>query len=125
MNPFEEGVTAALGLHAVLTRALADRVERTVQGMAYRFFYNPMWGFWGDRSAGPAGTYYHRSSSVGELFWHMFDQVLLRPDLMHKVHDLMIVDCIQGEHLVSGPSSLPRAADYSDHLPLVFRLDLD
>jgi hypothetical protein len=125
MNPFEDGLIGAPALHAVMTRQLAGRVERTVQGKAYRFFYNPMWGFWGDRTGGPPGTYYHRSATVGDLFWHMFDQVLLRPALMNLLHDLAILDTIQGQRLLSHPAGLPRAATHSDHLPVAFRLKLD
>ncbi len=125
MNPFEDGVTGALALHAVMTRKLAERVERIVQGARYRFFYNPMWGHFGDRTAGPPGTYYHRSPVVAELFWHMFDQVLLRPDLMGLLDDLAILDNIDGECLVTQPAGLPREVACSDHLPLAFHLNLD
>jgi hypothetical protein len=125
MNPFEDGMTGAPALHAVMTRQLAGRVVRTVQGKAYRFFYNPMWGCWGDRTSGPPGTYYHRAATVGDLFWHMLDQVLLRPVLMDFLHDLVILDSIQGERLLSTPAGLPRPNDCSDHLPIAFRLNLD
>jgi exonuclease III len=125
MNPFEEGVIGAPALHAVMTKKLAERKERLVQGTPYRFFYNPMWGFFGDRTTGPPGTYYHRSASVGDLFWHMLDQVLLRPSLMDRLRDLKILDTIGGEGLLTHPAGLPRNTACSDHLPLAFRLKLD
>ena len=125
MNPFEEGMTGAPALHAVMTRKLAERIDRVVQGTAYRFFYNPMWGFFGDRTIGPPGTYYHRSATVGDLFWHMIDQVLLRPDLMDLLQDLAILEGVGGERLLTQPAGLPRDTACSDHLPLAFRLDLD
>ena len=108
-----------------MTKKVAERLERVVQGTAYRFFYNPMWGFFGDRTIGPPGTYYHRSARVAELFWHMLDQVLLRPELMHLLHDLAILDNIRGQSLVTHPGGLPHNAICSDHLPLAFRLELD
>src|SRR4051812_34060314 len=120
MNPFEDGLTGAPALHAVMTRKLAERETRVVQGTAYRFFYNPMWGFFGDRTSGPPGTYYHRSPGVAELFWHLLDQILLRPALMGLLHDLAILDRIDGESLLTQPSGLPRDSVYSDHLPLAF-----
>jgi len=43
MNPFEEGMVGASGLHAVMARNVAGRGARTVQGRTYPFFYNPMW----------------------------------------------------------------------------------
>jgi endonuclease/exonuclease/phosphatase (EEP) superfamily protein YafD len=58
MNPFEAGVVNASGLHAMMTRALVKDGSREVQGREYPFFYNPMWGFFGDRTPGPPGTYY-------------------------------------------------------------------
>ena len=48
MNPFERGVAQASGFHAMMTRAEVRREYRTVQGRNYRFFYNPMWGMFGD-----------------------------------------------------------------------------
>jgi len=125
MNPFEPGVTAANALHGVMTRRIAEQIERRVQGKSYRFFYNPMWGCFGDRTDGPPGTYYHRSPQVAETFWHTFDQVLLRPDLMNQLEDLVILDHIRGEPLVTHPRGLPRADDFSDHLPIAFRLSHD
>lgn len=125
MNPFDNGVIGALALHAVMTRQVAARRERVVQGTPYRFFYNPMWGFLGDRTAGPPGTYYHRAAALHELFWHTFDQVLLRPDLMNLLQDLEILERIGSEDLITLPGGLPRHAEFSDHLPLAFRLQLD
>jgi exonuclease III len=125
MNPYEEGVTAAIALHAVMTRKIAERVERVVQGTRYRFFYNPMWSLFGDRTDGPPGTYYHRSARVAEQFWHMLDQVLLRPDLMDLLDDLAILDSVRGESLLTQGAGLPDKVAYSDHLPLAFRLNLD
>src|SRR5258706_4586876 len=42
MNPFESGVVAARGLHAVMSQEIALRKKRTVQGIDYPIFYNPM-----------------------------------------------------------------------------------
>jgi hypothetical protein len=49
MNPFQEGVVAANGLNAVMARRVAARRRtRVVQEREYPFFYNPMWGHFGD-----------------------------------------------------------------------------
>lgn len=42
MNPFESGMIGATALHAVMSRDVAKRLTRVVQGREYRFFYNPM-----------------------------------------------------------------------------------
>jgi hypothetical protein len=125
MNPFEDGVTGVNTLHAVMTKKIAGRISRVYQGRDYRFFYNPMWGCFGDRTSGPPGTYYHRAASPSELFWHILDQVLLRPDLMDNLADLAILDSIGGVSLLTQDAGLPRSVDYSDHLPLAFRLNLN
>jgi hypothetical protein len=80
MNPFEDGIVAANGLNAVMSRDVAARESRRVQRKDYTFFYNPMWGHFGDATDGPSGTFYRGSSEQVEYFWHMFDQVLIRPE---------------------------------------------
>jgi hypothetical protein len=123
MNPFEPGVVSAFGLHAVMTQDLARREERTVAGQPYRFFYNPMWGYFGDRSPGPPGTYYLRSSRPGQYFWNIYDQVLLRPALMDRLVGEAILDHDGTESLLTR-KGLPSEANASDHLPLSFQLDV-
>jgi len=125
MNPFEDGLAAATALHGVMTRKIAGKRERTVQAKPYRFFYNPMWGFFGDRTTGPAGTYHHGAATVGNLFWQMFDQVLLRPDLMNALQDLEILDRIGAQSLLTEKGGVPDRSVASDHLPLAFRLTLE
>ncbi len=91
----------------------------------YRFFYNPMWGSWGDRTVGTPGSYFHRAPTVAGLFCHVFEQVLLRPVLMDLRHGLAILDCIGGERLLTASTGVPRSTEVSDHLRLAFRLNLD
>jgi len=59
MNPFETGVVSAVGLNSVMSRRVASRETRTVQGREYRFFYNPMWSHFGDAGDDTAGSYYY------------------------------------------------------------------
>lgn len=63
MNPFDPGVVCAQALNAVMTRGLARAGERTVSQKRYPMFYNPMWGYFGDRTPGPPGTYFYRASA--------------------------------------------------------------
>ena len=122
MNPFEPGMVAAGGgLHAVMDRRIAARYARTVQRESYKFFYNPMWSYLGDRGDS-AGTFYYDSAQPVCYFWNVFDQVLLRPDLLeHFSHDqLRIVTEIGGISLLK--DGCPDKALASDHLPLVLDL---
>jgi endonuclease/exonuclease/phosphatase (EEP) superfamily protein YafD len=124
-NPFDPGVVGANALHGVMTRSVALRGARTVQGQQYSFFYNPMWNYFGDRSSGPAGTYYVDRSEHISYFWNMFDQVLIRPDLLNAFRNetLSIVTKVGGTTLVT-PNGVPDRRVASDHLPLLFQLDL-
>jgi endonuclease/exonuclease/phosphatase family metal-dependent hydrolase len=123
MNPFDPGMTSAHGLHAVMARDIARDETRTVNGRTFRYFYSPMWGCFGDRSPGPPGTYFYRQSTPICYFWHLFDQVLLRPSLMDALTDLHIV-VEDGEESLVTEQGRPRASSASDHLPLYFRLNL-
>ena len=127
MNPFDDGVSGAQTLNAVMTKQLAARGERQVRGKSYRFFYNPMWGHFGDRTAGPSGTYYFHSSTPTNYYWNMYDQVLLRPELMNALHDLRILTSDGVEPLVTQngrPKLSNKTSIGSDHLPLFFQLEL-
>jgi hypothetical protein len=125
MNPFEDGMVAAKGLHGVMSRSIAARGTRVVQGKEYPFFYNPMWSLLGDRETSPPGTYYYDNAEHTVFFWNMFDQVLVRPELLphFELQDLSIVQS-DGCNSFLCPSGVPDADNFSDHLPIVFGLRL-
>jgi hypothetical protein len=118
MNPFEAGVCGSEGLHAVMCKSIAKKGSRTVYGQERSFFYNPMWNFLGDESAGPPGTYYYQNGVIA-YFWNTFDQVLYRPALLdgYRESDVSIVTQIDDASLLTNGRL---ARDYSDHLPLFF-----
>ena len=81
-----------------------------------------MWGFFGDRTDGPPGTYYYRHGGHLSYDWNIFDQLLIRPDALPWFHgDVEIVSRI-GEVNLLGSDGRPDAEVGSDHLPIVFRL---
>ncbi|MEW6357850.1 MAG: endonuclease/exonuclease/phosphatase family protein [Planctomycetota bacterium] len=125
MNPFECGMARANGLHGVMARQIARKGGRRVFGEFRPFFYNPMWSHFGDWPSGPPGTYYYPSSDELAYFWHMFDQVLVRPELLDRFEDghLRIPTEAGATRLLDG-SGLPDRRASSDHLPLIFALDL-
>jgi len=123
MHPFDAGVAAAGALHAVMTRDLADRGERRVAGQKHRLFYNPMWGLFGDRTPGPPGSLFYSTGTPVNYYWHMVDQVLLRPELAASLTELAILDYDGQDSLVTA-TGRPRASDLSDHLPILCRLDV-
>lgn len=125
MDPFEDGVIQANGLHAARTRRLAQRESRIVQGREWPFFYNPMWGHLGDCQGGPPGTYYYESAEHVTMFWHAFDQVLIRPHLLPIFrNETLQVLTDDGTVSFLGGRGTPDPKVASDHLPIVFSLDL-
>ena len=125
INPFEYGLVAADCFHASSSRQVALRNTRVVQGKTCTFFYNPMWSHFGDRLPGPPGTYYYNASTSTNMFWNMYDQVLIRPDLLDSFEDesVEIVSKI-GETLLAKADGRPDLTVSSDHFPVVFALNL-
>lgn len=123
MNPFEDGLVSADGLHAVMDRSTAMREKRIVQGEERKFFYNPMWSRFGDLTKGPPGTYHYSNSGQVCFFWNTFDQVLLRPSLLKyfREEDLKVITNFNGTNLLSVVGK-PDKIKYSDHLPIVINL---
>ena len=124
MNPFEDGLVDADAFHGVMTQATAQKVTRIVGGTERNFFYNPMWGKFGDGSEGSPGTHYHPGSKNRQLFWNMFDQVLLRPDLLpvFETGNLKVLTEIGKTQLLKA-GSIDRSI--SDHLPIMIKLPIE
>ena len=122
MNPFDSGVVAANGFHAMMTRAGVSDGTRTIQGRQYPFFYNPMWGFFGDRTPGPAGTIYYRRPGQISYDWDMFDQVLIRPAALPWFQGEVEIVTKIGDDSLLKENGRPNPDVGSDHLPIVFQL---
>lgn len=120
MNPFEPGMIQATGFHGVINKSVAKKQQRRIDGKDYPFFYNPMWSFFGDNGKGIAkGTYYQSYAKPINYFWNIFDQVLLRPNLINYFNedDLQIITNF-GEELNLLKRSGLINKDISDHLPI-------
>ena len=119
VDPFEVPVYSDDGLKSVSTRALANRRISTTP-----VFYNPMWRFFGDDNPGPAGTYFDHRSGSQKLYWHMFDQVLLRPALLPCFSDdNLAIITHDGKVELGKGHGFPDSEVGSDHFPLLIRLD--
>jgi len=125
MNPFEYGVVSAVGFNAVMTRGIADKKSRMVKGREYPFFYNPMWNYLGDETPGPSGSYYYSFYEHFGYFWNMFDQVLVRPELLTCI-DKNFVKILDSDGSVSllNSQGIPDSDKVSDHLPILFKINL-
>jgi endonuclease/exonuclease/phosphatase family metal-dependent hydrolase len=83
-----------------------------------------MWGHLGDQAGDTAGSYFYDSAEHVSYFWHVFDQVLIRPELTDRfdVNQLRILTSAGARSLVR-TDGRPDAANFSDHLPIVFELE--
>ena len=129
-DPFEASIAGAPFLHASMSRELGDHADRTVRGKKYgKGFYNPMWSRFGDETDGPAGTYFYNSGQAHQIYWHMFDQVLLRPGLVRPFNRLgpirIIDEVLAGRSLAQELMKRRKRTELRpDHLPVLFDLDV-
>lgn len=123
LDPFDDGLVNCDHFHSVMDRKLAKPNGRKVQGQRHAMFYNPMWNLFGDNS-GPPGTYFRPAKAQARAcFWHMYDQVLIRPDLVPNFisESLAILDSDGVRPLIDRRGR----PEPSDHLPIHFRLALE
>lgn len=120
MNPFDFGMVQTTGLHSVMSKEIALKKHRIVDGKEYPFFYNPMWSFYGDHGLGEVnGTIYNTLSKPINYFWNIFDQVLIRPDFIPYVEDdkIEIITKLNSVTPLLKKSNLIDGS-ISDHLPI-------
>jgi hypothetical protein len=125
-NPFEPEIGSTSGLHAVMSADLATAKPRHTFVKDYAYFYNPMWNLYGDRGNGsPPGTFYFNGRQPHEWYWHMLDQVIVRPVLIPRFPraSLRIITASSVGSLAT-KRGRPDRNNASDHFPIVFDLDL-
>lgn len=125
MNPFEFGMVQSTGLHAVMDKKIAQKINRTIDEKEYHFFYNPMWAFLGDEGKGKvSGSMYYSPAKPINYHWNLFDQVIIRPELIPDFNEdeLEIITQIGDTELLS-ENEIVRSK-YSDHLPIKFNINI-
>jgi endonuclease/exonuclease/phosphatase family metal-dependent hydrolase len=120
-NPFEPAITSTGGLHALGIRHVRGRVDRTVGGEPFDFFYNPTWRAYGYGPDAGGATHYFGGYNTHELFWHMLDQVVVRPEALdaHPDHQVRVLTTA-GTIRLTTADGLPDVGGASDHLPTLF-----
>ena len=123
-NPFDGELVHLEALNAVMDPEVAARVSCQRDGRTYKYFYNPMWTAYGRRQA-PLGTYYYQEPDYVRYYWHVFDQVLLRPDLIPALGDEVptAITELGGESLLRA-NGRPDDRRFSDHLPIALSLNI-
>lgn len=120
LHPFSAGIIGAHGFHALMDEYQALKKSRRIDGNEIRFYYNPMWSLIGKRDS-VSGTYYYEADQDDKLFyWYMFDQILLRPELINEFDwdEFEIIDHIGNTSLLKNHKIYSKK--YSDHLPVKF-----
>jgi hypothetical protein len=124
MNPYENGVVSANGIHAIQDLEYAGNRPkgREIDGIHYNYFYNPMWNFFGDFKK-PFGTHYYRTSGFISQEWNIYDQVIFKASLKKFLFGdyVQIITNIAGENLIKA-FNRPDKQNFSDHLPIIFKL---
>lgn len=124
-NPFESAILSSDGLHAIGIRKVGNATRRLVRWGDENedFFYNPMWRKYGSVASmeGGMATHYWQNNQAGELFWHMLDQVVIRPEesVSFPENRLSIISSV-GTATLLAPDGIPDRTVGSDHLPIVF-----
>lgn len=122
INPFETGMISAGAAHALPCRFIAKKKKRNIGDREYKMFYNPMWNLFGD-SNGVPGTYFYNSSGQENYYWNIFDQVIIRPELIDffKLDSLKVITKTKKESLITNNKRPNKSI--SDHLPIFFTID--
>ncbi len=124
-NPFDAIVGGIRGLHAIRVRDVGGKRKRSVMGQDYEFFCNPMWSCYKGWEKLPPGTHYFNGGDVHEVFWHMIDQFVLRPQALHMFLEKNLRVLTEAGHTSLLTSrGLPDKRNASDHLPVLFKLNL-
>lgn len=114
-NPFDKELTLKTGLNAVMFKELIrENEEVEYQSVMRKRFYNPMLRAFSE-STKDYGSYYY-SSRIDSLYWHLFDQVIVRKSLMD---DLKSVQYCKRINQLSLINSIMPNKEISDHLPLI------
>lgn len=123
MNPFEEGMVGSSCFNAVMDKTIAMNLRRTVNEREFKMFYNPMWGLLGDNGRSiVSGTHFFNPHRHVQYFWNMFDQVLIRPEVIPYFSDkyLSILTGTKSMSLLTENHTMRTI--YSDHLPIKFAI---
>lgn len=120
-NPFDKALIDARLFHSLPYYDIAKRKVRTIAGQEFQMFYNPMWNFLGDFKQ-PYGTHYYGGNKTDNIFFHLYDQVIIRPDLRERFVDgsLKIVTETKSRFLLKA-KGIPDE-NISDHLPIIFEI---
>ena len=122
INPFDHGCIDANLFHSLPYFEIARKTTRSVASKKFKMFYNPMWRFFGDNNS-PAGTHFYNGSRIDNIFWHIYDQVMVRPCLRNDfIDESLKIITKTSRFLLSDIAGHPDKQKASDHFPIVFEI---
>lgn len=123
LNPFDPMMTKLEGMNALMERKWRKpRPSTKVKNKRMLKFYNPMWSLFGDLTAGPPGTFYHKGTTKGMHGWNMVDQAIVSSQALPWFSSVSILEKAGPHELVNPTSGRPDDKKYSDHLPIMLEL---
>lgn len=129
MNPFEKGLVNSAGLGNVSVKSIAANRKAKIYNQKQEVLYNPMWNFFGEMSRGEVpGTFYYNSSKYINHYWNIFDQFMIRPELLNSFleEDFAIITQIKNKSLLRESNNINIIdKSISDHLPLFVKLNTE
>ena len=121
VDPFDDLMINPLFFHGQPIYDIAQKESRVISGKAFEMFYNPMWNMLGDFEK-PYGTYYTNSNQSVGIYWHLFDQVIIRPNLRDRFIDKSLKILTRSASLSLIDNKGRPDSKISDHLPIVFEI---
>lgn len=125
MNPYDDGMISASSFNAMNSVSVSKRGSRKLSGHHYPFFYNPSWNLLGDKGKEvPAASYYFDTADFTQHYWHLLDQVVIRPSILsHFVYDDFKILYSGSNYRIINPDNTVNEDKYSDHLPITFTIN--
>lgn len=116
--PYGKSCLNANGFHGLPVLSVDDSSTRSVNGIEYKKFYNPMWNLMGDFSY-PPGTYYLNQSKLKSPMWYMLDQIIMSKELLpdFKRESLKIITTCRISDLADRAGHPNKKI--SDHFPII------
>lgn len=121
INPFDHGMIDADQFHSLPFYEVAKKNARTVADGSFKMFYNPMWRFFGDIEK-PYGTHYYNGNDIDNVFWNIYDQIMIRPDLREYFVDEELKIVTKTSHSSLLDRNGHPNKEISDHLPIIFEI---
>jgi hypothetical protein len=127
MNPFDKGMIHPLGFNSVSDKITAKKI-RKFDEREHERFYNSAFSLIGNfvptmGTQKVAGTYYFSNLKyVDEHSWNMLDNVLLKGKIIDAL-DLPTIQIIQQTKNYNLVNLDKNKIFFSDHLPLLFKLN--